>query len=267
MARAFGVERRRPEPPHRDPHLAPFLFTGCGSGSRSAGRSPCSPRSSRRRRASASRCALRSRCSRMDELLTWILMFFFFALFLEKVDPAAFRGRFFRWRKDVTTVRRRHGCHHTPTHRRRPDRQPPQSSSSCCAIVKSPTFARLCFPFVVLAFWLISIEILDAIWSFGTEVCRPRSKCGRSCGTRSPATPLARRTSTRRSPSRCKRLGIGFADLDGSRHGHRALAWGCPKRRCLLPRLGHGLLAMPALAWALFLSLVFGFGDTGPISP
>ena len=25
------------------------------------------------------------------------------------------------------------------------------------------------------------------------------------------------------------------------------------------------LLAMPALAWALFLSLVFGFGDAGPI--
>lgn len=41
---------------------------------------------------------------RQDEVLTWILLFFVFALFLEKVVLQAVEDRFFRWRKEIATT-------------------------------------------------------------------------------------------------------------------------------------------------------------------
>jgi NitT/TauT family transport system permease protein len=38
----------------------------------------------------------------MDEFFTWVLSFFVFALFLEKVVLQYFERRFFRWRPEVT---------------------------------------------------------------------------------------------------------------------------------------------------------------------
>ena len=40
----------------------------------------------------------------MDELLTWILLFFFFALFVEKVILQYFEDRFFRWRREIKVL-------------------------------------------------------------------------------------------------------------------------------------------------------------------
>ena len=41
---------------------------------------------------------------RQDEVLTWILLFFVFALFLEKVVLQAIEDRFFRWRKEIAST-------------------------------------------------------------------------------------------------------------------------------------------------------------------
>lgn len=41
---------------------------------------------------------------RQDEVITWILLFFIFALFLEKVVLQAVEDRFFRWRKEIAST-------------------------------------------------------------------------------------------------------------------------------------------------------------------
>jgi len=41
---------------------------------------------------------------RQDEVLTWILLFFVFALFLEKVVLQAVEDKFFRWRKEIAST-------------------------------------------------------------------------------------------------------------------------------------------------------------------
>ena len=41
---------------------------------------------------------------RQDEVLTWILLFFVFALFLEKVLLQAVEDKFFRWRKEIAST-------------------------------------------------------------------------------------------------------------------------------------------------------------------
>lgn len=135
-------------------------------------------------------------------------------------------------------------------------------------IVKSPIFARILFPFVVLAVWLISIEILNAVWSFGTEVLPTPLEVAEFMWTQ--ATTLT--SDSAANPNlytmfaiSLKRLGIGFviSMILGTAIG---LGMGLSKP---IDAFFHdwvmALLAMPALAWALFLSLVFGFGDGGPI--
>jgi NitT/TauT family transport system permease protein len=37
----------------------------------------------------------------MDEFFTWVLSFFVFALFLEKVVLQRYENKFFRWRQEV----------------------------------------------------------------------------------------------------------------------------------------------------------------------
>ena len=44
-----------------------------------------------------------SQLFRMDEFFTWVLSFFVFALFLEKVVLQRYENKFFRWRAEVTT--------------------------------------------------------------------------------------------------------------------------------------------------------------------
>lgn len=41
---------------------------------------------------------------RQDEVLTWILLFFVFALFLEKIVLQAIEDKFFRWRKEIAST-------------------------------------------------------------------------------------------------------------------------------------------------------------------
>ncbi len=153
----------------------------------------------------------------------------------------------------------------TPTTTGRTD--PPQRNKPFILwrILKSPIFARMLFPFVVLAVWLISIEILNAIWSFGTEVLPTPLEVWGFMWDEITTDTLARRNLYATFALSLKRLGIGFliSMVLGTAIG---LGMGLSKA---VDAFFHdwvmALLAMPALAWALFLSLVFGFGDAGPI--
>jgi len=104
MARAFGVNVFDRNRHIVIPHLAPFLFTGLRFGFSIGWKVTVLTEVF----ASSSGIGFQMRLSQslfqQDELLTWILMFFLFALFLEKVVLQRFERRFFRWRKDVTVV-------------------------------------------------------------------------------------------------------------------------------------------------------------------
>jgi NitT/TauT family transport system permease protein len=131
--------------------------------------------------------------------------------------------------------------------------------------VKSPVFARILFPFLILAVWLIAIEILNSIWSFGTEVLPTPLEVWNFMWDEITTNTLARRNLYSTFALSLRRLGIGFviSMVLGTAIG---LGMGLSKA---VDAFFHdwvmALLAMPALAWALFLSLLFGFGDAGPI--
>lgn len=135
-------------------------------------------------------------------------------------------------------------------------------------IVKSPWFARALFPVLCFVFWLISLEILNSIWSFGAEVLpTPREVWDFMY---LEVTTLTSETVSRPNLYEMfglslRRLGIGLviSMVLGTAIG---LAMGLSKAAdAFFHDWVMVLLAMPALAWALFLSLIFGFGDTGPI--
>ena len=132
-------------------------------------------------------------------------------------------------------------------------------------ILKSPIFARILFPLVVLAIWLVAIEILNAIWSFGTEVLPTPLEVWNFMWDEFTTDTLARRNLYATFAISLQRLGIGFL-ISMALGTAIGLGMGLSKT---VDAFFHdwvmALLAMPALAWALFLSLVFGFGDAGPI--
>lgn len=135
-------------------------------------------------------------------------------------------------------------------------------------ILKSPRFARILFPFLILAVWLISIEILNNIWSFGTAVLPTPLEVLDFMWTE--ATTFTSESASRPNLYEMfgislKRLGIGFL-ISMTLGTAIGLGMGLSKA---VDAFFHdwvmALLAMPALAWALFLSLIFGFTDSGPI--
>lgn len=104
MARAFNVNVFDRNRHIIIPHLAPFLFTGLRFGFSIGWKVTVLTEVFSASSGIGFQMRLSQSLFQMDELLTWILMFFFFALFLEKVILQRFERRFFRWRKDVTTV-------------------------------------------------------------------------------------------------------------------------------------------------------------------
>ena len=139
------------------------------------------------------------------------------------------------------------------------------SSFSLWRILKSPWFARILFPFAILGFWLLAIEFLNSIWSFGTEVLPTPLEVWGFMWDEITTDTLSRRNLYETFAISLRRLGIGFviSMVLGTAIG---LAMGLSKSAdAFFHDWVMVLLAMPALAWALFLSLIFGFGDAGPI--
>ena len=102
MSRAFhiGVVKR-----NRHiviPHLAPYLFTGLRFGFSIAWKVTVLTEVFSSSKGIGFEMRISSQLFQMDEFLTWILTFFFFALFLEKVVLEAIEKRYFRWRQAVT---------------------------------------------------------------------------------------------------------------------------------------------------------------------
>ena len=101
MGRAFHVSNLNLQRHIVLPHLAPFLFTGLRFGFSIAWKVTVLTEVF----SSSSGIGFELRVSQIlfknDEVLTWILVFFVFALFLEKVVLQAFERRYFRWRQAV----------------------------------------------------------------------------------------------------------------------------------------------------------------------
>lgn len=145
------------------------------------------------------------------------------------------------------------------------------AQSGFIKFIKSPRFARLLFPVAVLAFWYAAVGAVKAIWPFAVDVLPlPQEVLGAMWGEIIDPFVDGINAPTRENlyatfGRSLFRLGAGFliAMTIGTLLG---LAMGLSKA---VDAFFHdwvmAVLAMPALAWALFLSLMFGFGNTGPI--
>ncbi len=152
-----------------------------------------------------------------------------------------------------------------------PTSRPPQSTGGLVSALKSPAAARILFPITVLAFWYAAIGVVRAVWPFAVDVLPlPQEVVGVMWDElRAPfvddVRPLSRVDVFTTFGRSLFRLGTGFliALVVGTGLG---IAMGLSKA---WDAFWHdwimAILAMPALGWALFLSLVFGFGSTGPI--
>lgn len=128
-----------------------------------------------------------------------------------------------------------------------------------------PTSGRLAFPLVCLAIWFVALEAVTSIWPFAVDVLpRPGQVFGFMLDEIRGDT-LAPRNMYETFAISLKRLGIGMAIamVLGTVIG---LAMGLSRSvNAFFNDWVVAILAMPNLAWALFCSLAFGFGDFGPI--
>lgn len=146
---------------------------------------------------------------------------------------------------------------------------PRRKQNRFVSMVKSPLFARILFPFVVLAFWYFSLWTISNIWPFALNVLPTPQEVWSFMWVEilDPwlGESVARRNVYQTFLISLYRLGIGFviAMVLGTLIG---LGMGLSRS---VDAFFHdwvmAILAMPALAWALFASLVFGFTNTGPI--
>lgn len=144
-------------------------------------------------------------------------------------------------------------------------------SGGIMKVLKSPTFARLLFPVAVIAFWYAGVGAIKAVWPFAVDVLPlPQEVVGSMWeeiidpfvdGIQAPTRDNLYITFA----ISLFRLVSGFliAMVLGTIIG---LGMGLSKA---VDAFFHdwvmAILAMPALGWALFISLVFGFGNLGPI--
>jgi NitT/TauT family transport system permease protein len=103
MARAFGVGVVRRNRQIVIPHLMPFIFTGVRYGFSLAWKVTVLTEVFSSSSGIGFEMRTATQLFRLPELLTWILAFFVFALFLEKVVLEQIERRFFGWRRTVTT--------------------------------------------------------------------------------------------------------------------------------------------------------------------
>ena len=138
-------------------------------------------------------------------------------------------------------------------------------ASAPVRFLKSPKFARALFLPVVLVFWVISNRLIEASWDFNSDVLATPREVWDFMFAEVTNDTVAPKNLYETFGISLKRLGIGFAIsmILGTAIG---LGMGLSKAvNAFFHDWVMGLLAMPALAWALFLSLIFGFDDKGPI--
>jgi NitT/TauT family transport system permease protein len=103
MARSFKVPSLRIQRNIVIPHLAPFIFTAMRFGFANAWRVTVLTEVFSANIGIGFQMRVATQLFRIDEFFTWVLSFFVFALFLEKVVLQFFERRFFAWRQEVAT--------------------------------------------------------------------------------------------------------------------------------------------------------------------
>ncbi len=101
MAKAFGVGVVRRNREIVIPHLAPYIFTGVRFGFSIAWKVTVLTEVFSSSSGIGFEMRTASQLFRLPEFLTWILAFFVFALFLEKVVLEVIERRFFAWRDTI----------------------------------------------------------------------------------------------------------------------------------------------------------------------
>lgn len=104
MAAAFGTPPLRRQREIVIPHLAPYFFTALRFGFSIGWKITVLTEVFSSNKGIGFEMRVSSQLFALDEFFTWVLSFFIFALFLEKVVLQYFERRFFRWRQEVTAT-------------------------------------------------------------------------------------------------------------------------------------------------------------------
>lgn len=142
---------------------------------------------------------------------------------------------------------------------------PRRPSSAPMRFIKSPRFARAMFLPAVLVFWLISNKLIENSWDFDSSVLATPREVWDFMWAEVTRDTVAPKDLYETFGISLYRLGIGFSIsmILGTTIG---LGMGLSRAvNAFFHDWVMALLAMPALAWALFLSLIFGFDNKGPI--
>lgn len=143
---------------------------------------------------------------------------------------------------------------------------PPSAPAKLWRRLKSSSLTgRLLFPVVVLLIWTGSIQIVGAIWPFALDVLPTPMQVFGFMLDEIRGDTLAPYNMYETFAISLQRLAIGMAIalIIGTVIG---VAMGLSKAvNAFFNDWVVAILAMPNLAWALFCSLAFGFGDMGPI--
>lgn len=132
-------------------------------------------------------------------------------------------------------------------------------------LTRSSLTGRLLFPVICLVFWLLAIKVVTTIWPFAVDVLPTPIQVFSFMWDEIRGHTLAPRNMYETFAISLQRLGIGMliAMVIGTIIG---IAMGLSKAvNAFFNDWVVAILAMPNLAWALFCSLAFGFGDIGPI--
>jgi len=104
MSKAFGVSAFDRQRHIVIPHLAPYIFTAVRFGFSIAWKVTVLTEVFSSNKGIGFQLRVTSQVFQLDEFFTWVLSFFVFALFLEKVVLQKFEDRFFRWRPEVSAA-------------------------------------------------------------------------------------------------------------------------------------------------------------------
>lgn len=133
------------------------------------------------------------------------------------------------------------------------------------SLKRSSLAGRLLFPVVCLVIWLVAIKVVTTIWPFAVDVLPTPWQVLGFMWDEITGHTLAPHNMYVTFGISLQRLAIGMviAMVIGTIIG---IAMGLSKAvDAFFNDWVVAILAMPNLAWALFCSLAFGFGDTGPI--
>ncbi len=103
MAKAFGVKPLDRQRQIVLPHLAPYIFTAVRFGFSIAWKVTVLTEVFSSTKGIGFQMRVSSQLFQLDVFFAWVLSFFVFALFLEKVVLQGFERRYFRWREEVAT--------------------------------------------------------------------------------------------------------------------------------------------------------------------